>query len=97
VALSRRTTGLILAAEGVGFAVAVVMTRRVVRDYMRLVEAQRQAWFWTPKWLEGEGEAEADILEGRVERFVDHEDFVKSLMAEPPRAGASARNHAHGA
>ncbi len=61
----------------------------------RLREAQEQAWFWTPNWLAGEAEAEADIANGRVERFLDHEDFVKSLMgAQPGRPEGPQASHA---
>jgi len=38
-----------------------------------------QAWFWTRDWLDGELEAENDILVGDYEEFSSIDDFVASL------------------
>lgn len=38
-----------------------------------------QEWYWTRSWQEGEREADADVLAGRVERFQNVEDAIKEL------------------
>lgn len=38
-----------------------------------------QAWFWTEEWLAGEREADADAAEGRLHRYEDPEDFLRSF------------------
>ena len=38
-----------------------------------------QAWFWTPEWQKGEGEADADIAAGRVLVYHSDEEFLASL------------------
>ena len=40
-----------------------------------------QAWFWTPEWQRGEGEADADLAAGRGETFNSGEDFLDALRA----------------
>jgi AbrB family looped-hinge helix DNA binding protein len=47
----------------------------------KLIDAT-QAWFWTPEWQQGEREADADIAEGRVERFESGEAFLQALRDE---------------
>lgn len=38
-----------------------------------------QAWFWAEEWLAGEREADADIAEGRLQRYEDPDDFLRSF------------------
>lgn len=38
-----------------------------------------QAWFWAPEWQSGEREADADLAEGRYERFMSDKDFLDSF------------------
>ena len=40
-----------------------------------------QAWFWTPEWQAGEGEADADRSAGRVEGVGSGEEFLEALQA----------------
>jgi antitoxin PrlF len=40
-----------------------------------------QAWFWTPRWQQGEREADADLAAGRGETFNSGEDFLAALRA----------------
>lgn len=38
-----------------------------------------QAWFWTPEWLEGEREVDAEIAAGGGERFGSDEEFMAAM------------------
>ena len=38
-----------------------------------------QAWFWTPEWLEGEREVDAEIAAGGGERFGSDEEFLAAM------------------
>jgi bifunctional DNA-binding transcriptional regulator/antitoxin component of YhaV-PrlF toxin-antitoxin module len=38
-----------------------------------------QAWFWTPEWLEGEREVDAEIAAGGGERFGSGEEFMAAM------------------
>lgn len=69
---SRVLTWSLLAADVVAIVASVRLARHV-RDL------QQQAWFWTPSWLEGEAQAQADLAAGRFERFDDADHFLKSL------------------
>ena len=42
----------------------------IVLKVKKLVDKE-QAWFWTNRWQQGEKEAEADILAGRIKDFRD--------------------------
>jgi len=44
----------------------------------KLIDAS-QAWFWAPRWQEGEREASEDIAAGRMTQFDSDEDFLASL------------------
>ena len=44
----------------------------------KVVDAS-QAWFWSPEWQEGEREATADLVAGRVETFQSGEEFLDAL------------------
>lgn len=44
----------------------------------KVVDAS-QAWFWSPEWQEGEQEATADLVAGRVETFQSGEEFLDAL------------------
>jgi antitoxin PrlF len=47
-----------------------------------------QAWFWTPRWQQGEREADADLAAGRTQTFDSGEAFLDALRA---RAKPAAR------
>jgi len=38
-----------------------------------------QAWFWTKKWQEAEGEAEDDLKSGKVKKFKTVEELIEDL------------------
>jgi antitoxin PrlF len=38
-----------------------------------------QAWFWTPKWQEGEARASADLAAGRTTLHKSTDDFLEAL------------------
>lgn len=38
-----------------------------------------QEWFWTPEWIAGEREADADIAAGRGKTFYSGEEFLAYL------------------
>jgi len=38
-----------------------------------------QAWFWTTEWQEGEREADADLVGGRLEIFGSGEELLAAL------------------
>jgi len=40
-----------------------------------------QAWFWSPDWQAGEGDADADLAAGRVEIFESGDEFVRALKS----------------
>jgi len=44
----------------------------------KVVDAS-QAWFWSPEGQEGEREATADLVAGRVETFQSGEEFLDAL------------------
>ncbi len=53
-----------------------------VGGFVLILPADRdpdQAWFWTPEWLAGELEAEADKAAGRQQVFGSDEDFLAAL------------------
>lgn len=43
-----------------------------------------QAWFWTPKWQDGEREASEQIAAGEGEVFDSGDNFLRAL--DPERA-----------
>jgi AbrB family looped-hinge helix DNA binding protein len=50
----------------------------------KLIDAT-QAWFWTPEWQAGEREADADLVDGRLETFTSAEEFVGALTTRAKR------------
>ena len=38
-----------------------------------------QAWFWTKKWQEAEGEVEDDLKSGKVKKFKNVEELIEDL------------------
>lgn len=53
---------------------AVLMPKKLVD--------KSQAYFWTKRWQEGEGEADEDIRAGRVRSFDSVEELFKELEQE---------------
>jgi antitoxin PrlF len=41
-----------------------------------------QAYFWNPRWQQGEREADEDIRAGQVETFERIDDFIHGLNSE---------------
>ena len=39
----------------------------------------RQAWYWTPDWQDGERDADEQAARGEGEQFSDGESFLASL------------------
>ena len=63
-----------------------------VGGFVLILPADRdpdQAWFWTPEWLAGELEAEADKAAGRAEVFGTEEDFLTALAERGEPVDAS--------
>ena len=62
-------------------ATALDATTCVKGMFLRLPEsvAADQAYFWTPRWQQGEREAQADINAGRVKRFKTAKDLIAEL------------------
>lgn len=52
----------------------------------KLIDAT-QAWFWNPRWQDGEREADADQAAGRLENFDSGEALIAGLRstAKPVR------------
>lgn len=50
----------------------------IVLKVKRLVDKE-QAWFWSERWQQGEGEAEDDIRAGRVHNYPDAKSVVAFL------------------
>ncbi|MFI5274508.1 MAG: hypothetical protein ACHQ4H_15870 [Ktedonobacterales bacterium] len=53
-----------------------------------LLRNPEQAWFWTPEWLAGEREADADLAASRTTRFDNDEDFLNALRDRAKHADA---------
>ena len=49
-----------------------------IRVPKKTVDAE-QAWFWTKKWQEAEGEAEDDLKSGKVKKFKNVEELIEDL------------------
>lgn len=45
----------------------------------------KQAYFWTPRWQEGEKEASEDIKQGRLTRFRSGEEIFKGGSKRPKK------------
>jgi len=56
----------------------VVEEDGTVRLVPQVTIERSQAYFWTPRWQEGERQAEEDIKAGRVKKF----DSVDNLIAD---------------
>ncbi|MBA4380208.1 MAG: AbrB family transcriptional regulator [Anaerolinea sp.] len=53
-----------------------------VRLVPQIAIERSQAYFWTPRWQEGEREAEEDIKAGRVKKFDSVEDLIADLESD---------------
>lgn len=74
----RRKVGL---AEGSLLRVEVAEDGRII--LMPVIAVDRsQAYFWTPRWQQGEQEAEEDLRRGRVSAFDSVEDLIADLTGE---------------
>jgi antitoxin PrlF len=71
---------VLLAAAAVGVAVVLFL---VLRTGAQETDPD-QAWFWTPEWLAGELEADAEIAAGRGTFYASDEEFLASLDERPP-------------
>lgn len=74
----RRKVGL---AEGSLLRVEVTEDGRII--LMPVIAVDRsQAYFWSPRWQQGEQEAEEDLRSGRVSAFDSVEDLIADLTGE---------------
>lgn len=74
----RRKVGL---SEGALLRVEVTEDGRII--LMPVIAVDRsQAYFWTPRWQQGEQEAEEDLRSGRVSTFDSVEDLIEDLSGE---------------
>lgn len=74
----RRKVGL---SEGALLRVEVTEDGRII--LMPVIAVDRsQAYFWTPRWQQGEQEAEEDLRSGRVSTFDSVEDLIEDLRGE---------------
>ncbi len=74
----RRKVGL---SDGDLLRVEVAEDGRIVLTPVIAVD-RSQAYFWTPRWQQGEREAEEDLREGRVSAFDDVDDLIEDLTDE---------------
>ena len=65
------------------------VTTVLTRDGRRLARIipEEDAWVYSPAWQEKLQEAEADLADGRVQRFGSDEDFLDHLEAIDGKAG----------
>jgi hypothetical protein len=68
----------IVAGVAIGFVLALILLAQRGQQPMPGTDPE-QAWFWTPGWLMGEAEANADIAAGRTTFYGSDEDFLASL------------------
>ena len=57
---------------------AEITTEGILLRPQKVIDAT-QAWFWTTEWQEGEQEADADLVAGRIETFDSDEAFITAL------------------
>ena len=62
-----------------------VKNGEIVLKVKKLVDKD-QAWFWTKRWQQGEKEAEADIVAGRVHTFSDAQSALSHLHGQSAKA-----------
>jgi AbrB family looped-hinge helix DNA binding protein len=60
----------------------VVEEDGTVRLVPQVAIERSQAYFWTPRWQEGERQAEEDIKAGRVKKFDSVEDLIADLESD---------------
>lgn len=93
VALSSSATAVVAALT---MLLATYLELRRSRARLDRIEhilvAPDQAWFWTPEWQAGEGEADTDMAAGRSTVARSEEDFLAGLdqipaADEPSRSG----------
>jgi hypothetical protein len=65
---------LLVASVALGFVLALVLRAQSERQI-----DPDQAWFWTPEWLAGELEADAEMAAGRGRFFESDEAFLAHL------------------
>ena len=78
VTLPKAVRNAVQLAAGDSMKVEVTDEGAIVLRPQKMVDAS-QAWFFTPAWQEGEKAASADIIAGRVTRYMGDEDFLESL------------------
>ena len=57
----------------------VVEEDGTVRLVPQIAIERSQAYFWTPRWQEGERQAEEDIKAGRVKEFANIDEAINYL------------------
>ena len=60
----------------------VVEEDGTVRLVPQVAIERSQAYFWTPRWQEGERQAEEDIKAGRVKKFDSVDDLIADLESD---------------
>ncbi len=65
----------------------------IILKVKKLVDKE-QAWFWTRRWQEGEGQAEEDIRASRVEAFTGIDEAIAFLDKRTPNKAAKAKKAA---
>jgi len=56
----------------------IIMENKIIIVPKKTIDAE-QAWFWTKKWQEAEGEAEDDLKSGKVKKFKNVEELIEDL------------------
>lgn len=74
----RRKVGL---SEGDLLRVEVTEDGRIILTPVVAVD-RHQVYFWTPRWQEGEQEAEEDLRAGRVSTFNNVDDLIEDMTGE---------------
>lgn len=62
-----------------------VQDKEIVLRVKKLIDKD-QSWFWSKRWQDGEGEAEADIRAGRVHSFESVDEGINFLHSRAKNA-----------
>ncbi len=71
--------GYVRASE---IAPAVTKLPEGFKPHVPFFVPKSQAYYWTPEWRRGEAEADAEVREGKAERFRGFGEAVRWLDAE---------------
>jgi hypothetical protein len=62
----------------VALGLGIVIAAAVIAQGKRETDAE-QAWFWSPEWLDGEAQADAELIAGKTTQHESDEAFEKAL------------------